>query len=84
MSESLCIGGGSDGVRHYLDAEVIKLPTGDEGSPLFYRMNPASAPRYELYYRERLRCNQREWVFYRHQSLTLEQAIDLLFERYGK
>lgn len=84
----LLIGGPCDGRRMTMlyPNEMIKSPLPIEGILDFARINDISpiapTPITTTYYAEKLRGHEFEITFYRHESLSLDQAIDRLFARY--
>ena len=71
MQNRLFIGGAQDGINIPVanDIEFVQLPVGDTGL-------------LETYIRDTLAVGYVSFVFYRHESLTPEQVLDLLAKHY--
>lgn len=87
----LLIGGPCDGqrrvprdIRRHAQIEVA-VPIVSVVSKFCFPLNPVAAKlEYAIYEPEILRGKEIEILFYRHSSLTTDDALRLLFERYPK
>lgn len=83
------IGGRFDGRRHVPEDRnqfkklIMPVPILNSISDHLSPVSPiAGELRHEVYLPEMLRGNQIEMIFYRHESITVDQALVLLLARY--